>query len=114
MPINSPNTNRRTGHARALLQPKEGLQMTFVELPQRYLAKCEALRGAHPTDEGTVHKAWLRSLDRLSDRPPVLRTKADALAAVEFLQEGIGDSGATNLEPLVKRLRDYLAEEVRS
>ena len=41
-----------------------------------------------------------------------MRTKADALAAVEFLQEGIGDSGATNLEPLVKRLRDYLAEEV--
>ena len=81
--------------------------MTLTELHQRYVAKREALN-AHATGDGVVHDEWLRAYDRLRDRPPVLRTKADALTVLEFLEEEINDSAICGLEPLLKRLRAYI------
>jgi hypothetical protein len=66
--------------------------MTFAELHQRYLATCDALN-AHPTGEGAVQEAWHRATHRLF-RPPVLRTKDDALAVLAFIEEEMSDVGS--------------------
>ena len=82
--------------------------MTFVELHQRWIAKRDAFN-AHPTGEGKVGETLHRVLNQLLDRPPVLRTKSDALTALEFLEHELVEVRADDgLVPLLKRLRGYI------
>ena len=82
--------------------------MTFMEAHQKYLAARDAFN-ADPDEDGPVHKAWARSLDRLLDRPPALQDKADALAALDFVEHELCEvMRSDNLLPIIKRLRAYI------
>ena len=87
--------------------------MTLTELHQRYRAQIDAFNANPPDDSAeftrvaatTFHRTWTQMIRR------PIRTKADALVALDLLAEEIEDGSSGADEKLFAKLRAYI--EVR-
>ena len=84
--------------------------MTLTELHQRYRAQIDAFNANPPDDSDEFNRVVLttfhRTFKQMIRRP--VRTKADALVALDLLAEEIEDGSSGADEKLLAKLRAYI------